>query len=101
MSAARRMGGHRARCDAARSRGVCVLERARMDVRPFLLLKASARQMPLPDHSVSLVIATPPCFGVRHLRRVDYCTNQADEYARLITEFLEEAARIVKPRRHI
>jgi hypothetical protein len=69
--------------------------------RPFLLLKASARQMPLPDDSVSLVIATPPCFGVRRLRRVDYCTNHADEYARLITEFLEEATRIVKPRRHI
>ncbi len=72
-----------------------------MHGRPYLLLKANASQIPLPNDSVSLVIATPPYFGVKGRRKADYCTTDPDEYDLLMTKFLKEATRIVQPRRHI
>lgn len=72
-----------------------------MDGTPYLLLKARADQIPLPDNSVSLVIGTPPEFGVRCRPRSDYCTSDPEEYDLLIRKFLKEATRIVHPRGHI
>jgi hypothetical protein len=75
--------------------------RTRTDGRPYLLLKASASQLPLSSDSVSLVIATPPFLGVRCRPKADYCTSDPYEYRSLMSIFLAEATRIVKPRRHI
>jgi hypothetical protein len=71
------------------------------DCQPYLLAKADASQIPLKDNSVSLVIATPPNLGVKRRRKRDYCTSDQEEYALLMTKFLKEAIRILKPRRHI
>ena len=75
--------------------------RAGADRRPYLLLKADASQIPLKNNSVSLVIATPPGLYVKRRRKRDYCTSDQKEYASLMTKFLREATRILKPRRHI
>lgn len=71
------------------------------DGESYLLLKADASQIPLKNDSVSLVIATPPGLGVKRRRKGDYCTSDPEEYALLITKFLKEAARILKPGRRI
>jgi len=62
----------------------------------YLLLRADAGQIPLPNDSVSLVIATPPYIGARRLHKRGFCTSDADEHQALITQFLGEATRIVK-----
>ena len=72
-----------------------------MNVTPYLILKASAHQLPLPDNFVSLVIGTPPDFGVRCRPRSDFCTGDPQEYDLMIREFVREAMRIVRPRGHI
>jgi DNA modification methylase len=68
---------------------------------PYLLLKATGFQIPLLDGSVGLVIATPPYFGEKRARRGEFCTSDRGEYRRLMTQFLGEATRIVKPYGHI
>lgn len=67
-----------------------------MNTPVYLLIRADARQIPLRNKSVSLVIATPPYFGVRRLHKRGFCTSDADEHEALITQFLSEAMRIVK-----
>jgi DNA modification methylase len=67
----------------------------------YLLLKANGGQIPLSNNSVSLVIATPPYFGESGYGKWDFCTTDPEEYARLMTRFLTEATRIVRPRGHI
>jgi len=75
--------------------------RTDVDCLPYLLLKADASQIPLKNNSVSLVIATPPGLGVKRRRKRDYCTSDQEEYDLLMTKFLKEATRILKPCRHI
>jgi hypothetical protein len=77
------------------------MEKTRINGSPYLLVKASADQIPLAKNSVSLVIATPPIFGARHRPKADYCTSDPEEYDLFIRRFLKEATRIVQPRRHI
>jgi hypothetical protein len=77
------------------------MEKTRMNGSPYLLVKASADHIPLTNDSVSLVIATPPIFGVRHRPKADYCTSDPEEYDLFISRFLKEATRIVQPRRHL
>ena len=67
----------------------------------FLLLKASADQLPLAHNSASLVIATPPYLGARALRRHEYGARQASEYDQLMAKMFSEATRVVKPGGHI
>jgi len=72
-----------------------------MDGTPYLVLKARADQIPLRDNSASLVIGTPPEFGIKSRPRADYCTSDPKEYRLLIRKFLKEATRIVQPEGHI
>jgi DNA modification methylase len=67
----------------------------------FLLLKASADQLPLANNSASLVIATPPYLGARALRRHEYGARHASEYDQLMAKMFSEATRIVRPGGHI
>lgn len=68
---------------------------------PFLLLKATAAQVPLRTSSVDLVIATPPYVGERRTRRGQYCTSDEEEFDRFLAQGLAEATRVVKPGGHI
>ncbi|MFQ5694681.1 MAG: hypothetical protein ACE5HB_01690 [Terriglobia bacterium] len=67
----------------------------------YLLLRASATHLPLRDNAVSLVLATPPYLGERSFSPQDCCTPSPDRYARIVSSFLDEAARIVRPGGHI
>jgi hypothetical protein len=77
------------------------MKKRRMNGSRYLLIKASANQIPLRDNSVSLVIATPPIFGVKHRPKADYCTSDLKEYDLFITRFLTQATKIVQPRGYI
>jgi hypothetical protein len=68
---------------------------------PFLLLKATAAQIPLRTGSVDLVIATPPYVGERRTRRGQYCTSDEKEFERFVAQWLAEATRIIKPGGHV
>jgi DNA modification methylase len=50
---------------------------------------------------VRLVIATPPFLCEKRVRKTDYCTFDASEYKKWISDALAEAARIVVPKGHI
>jgi len=63
----------------------------------YLLLKASADQIPLADNSAGLVIATPPYFGARALRRHEYGARHAADYEQRMARFFSEATRVVRP----
>lgn len=67
----------------------------------YVLIKADAVQIPLRNESVSLVIATPPYIGTARLHIRGFCTSDPDVHWELITLFLNEATRIVKPHGHI
>ncbi len=77
------------------------VKKRRINGSRYLLIKASANQIPLRDNSVSLVIATPPIFGVKHRPKADYCTSDLKEYDLFITRFLTQATKIVQPRGYI
>jgi DNA modification methylase len=62
----------------------------------YLLLKASAFQMPLPDDSVDFVLATPPHLGVKRFGKAGFCTSDPGEYQQMLKDALAECARIVK-----
>jgi len=72
-----------------------------MNVLPYLLIKGDARQIPLSNDSVSLLIATPPYFGATRLHIRGYCTSDPDAHRKLITRFLSEATRVVRPQGHV
>lgn len=72
-----------------------------MKSKPYLLLKATALQVPLLDNSVGLVIATPPGLGEKRARKQQFCTNDLREYELMMAQFLAEATRIVKPSGYI
>jgi DNA modification methylase len=67
----------------------------------YLVIKASAGQLPLADNSAGLVIATPPYLGARALRRHEYGARHASEYEQLMAGFFSEATRVVRPGGHI
>ena len=75
--------------------------KSRMNGSQYLLIKASASQIPLRDNSVRLVIATPPIFGVKHRPKTDYCTSDLKQYDQFIAAFLTQATNIVQPRGYI
>lgn len=72
-----------------------------MKSKPYLLLKATALQVPLLDKSVGLVIGTPPGLGEKRARKQQFCTNDLREYELMMAQFQAEAARIVKPSGYI
>lgn len=73
-----------------------------MNQRPsYLVLKATAAQLPLREESVSLVIATPPYLTAKRARKEEFGADTAVEYEELMDRFLEEAARVVTLGGHI
>jgi DNA modification methylase len=67
----------------------------------YLLLKASAFQLPLPDDSVDFVIATPPHLGVKRFGKAGFCTSDPGEYRQMLEDALKECGRIVKRRGYV
>jgi DNA modification methylase len=63
----------------------------------YLLLKASALQLPLRDNSIDLVIATPPHLNSKRFGKAGFCTNDPREYQLLLKRTLAECIRIMKP----
>ena len=68
---------------------------------PFLLLRATAAQIPLQTSSADLVIATPPYVGERRTRPGQYCTSDGKEFERFVAQWLAEATRVIKPGGHV
>jgi DNA modification methylase len=64
---------------------------------PYLLLKATAGQIPLRTNSADLVIATPPYVGERRTHPGEYCTRDGAEFEGFMARFLDEAIRIARP----
>ena len=63
----------------------------------YLLLKASALQIPLRDASVALVIATPPDLGSKRFGKAGFCTSDSQELQQLMKVALAECVRVAKP----
>jgi hypothetical protein len=63
----------------------------------WLLLKADARRLPLAQHTIPFIIATPPVFGVKRLGESGFCTRDAVSYGRMIADLRAECLRVLRP----
>lgn len=62
----------------------------------YLLVKATAEQLPLARETAGLVLMTPPYFGARQVPRRECNTTDLTAYTTFLGRALDEAARVAK-----